>query len=271
MKTTPTSTRFSLNAGQLLKLAYKMIGVVSRNGEPTLDQSNMAIKVMNQILKGWQQDGSNLHRLEEMILPVSAYQGNLANPAQPDVIVMELAEARWVPNTDGIYESGVVTFMTNGAIINAIVANGTVGADFFSDGFQPTIGSYDLDGISAYDSATDGPDAEGKAIFTYTLSGNVPLGLMIGQTNAFSYGNINSEANAVGLSYNGSAYANMPNSQGYLTGTNGGDLLYNGQAAGFQGNATTEGTYSFNLIATSIFGSVGTLPITLTINEGSNG
>ena len=94
--TIPTSTLASETAGELITQALRLAHIIPHHQTADDEMIETGLIMMNMILKGWQQDGSTLSRLEEMILPVNAYQGNLSNPAQPDDLVIELAEARWV-------------------------------------------------------------------------------------------------------------------------------------------------------------------------------
>ena len=167
--------------------------------------------------------------------------------------------------------AGVVTFMTACSIVDAITANASSGAVFPTESFQPTIGDYDIEGIYCWDSALSGPDMEGEVIFTFTLEGDVPPGLsIVDPPNTLSYNPGSSQddpLNNAGAAFNGTHYANE-NYPGYLNNTNGYYFLYNGQYANFSTDPlTVPGTYNFTLVATSRSGSVGRLPISLTINQ----
>jgi len=94
--TIPTTTTFNQNAGQMITRAYRMLNVVSEAGTPNADQMNQAIFVLNAMLKGWQADGTNLWRREQITIPVLASQGSPSTPIIPTTVFLDLLEARWV-------------------------------------------------------------------------------------------------------------------------------------------------------------------------------
>lgn len=96
--TTPTSTTFSLNAGEFITRAYTLNGFVSSGDPINADQVTQGIIAFNLMLKAWQEDGTNLWRQERLIIDVEAGQGAWGNPISLDPLVMDVSDAYWVTN-----------------------------------------------------------------------------------------------------------------------------------------------------------------------------
>lgn len=87
---------WSLNAGQLITRAYRILGNLTPPYVPTDDQLTQGLIALNGMLKGWQADGINLYRQEQVSWSVPAGVGYAGTPYQPTPRIMGLEEARWV-------------------------------------------------------------------------------------------------------------------------------------------------------------------------------
>ena len=90
------TTTFSLNAGQFITRAYRILGVLPSGGVPTDDQFTQGIIALNAMLMGWQADGINLYRQTQLSLTVGAMQGVPGNPVSITPLIMGFEEGRWV-------------------------------------------------------------------------------------------------------------------------------------------------------------------------------
>lgn len=108
---TPTTTTFSLNAGQFIARAYRILGVLPSGGVPTDDQFEQGIIAFNAMLKGWQADGINLYRQEQLSLNVAAGQGVPGNPVSITPLILGFEEGRWVVQpAPNLFERPLGTF-----------------------------------------------------------------------------------------------------------------------------------------------------------------
>lgn len=94
--TVPTTTTYSLNAGQIITRAYRILGFLPSGGSPTADQMTQAIIALNLMMKGMQNDGINLWRQTQLSVDVGAMQGTPGNPVTLSPLILNLEEARWV-------------------------------------------------------------------------------------------------------------------------------------------------------------------------------
>lgn len=102
--TTPTTTTYSLNAGQLITRAYRILGILPSGGVPTADQFEQGLIALNFMLKGWQADGINLYRQEQLTLIVGPMQGTPGNPISITPLILGFSEGRWVTGTNPLTE-----------------------------------------------------------------------------------------------------------------------------------------------------------------------
>lgn len=83
---------WSLTAGQAITRAYRILGNLEPPWNPSDDQMTQGIIAMNAMFKGWQADGINLWRQEQVSIAVPALsQSILITPK-----VQGVEEARWV-------------------------------------------------------------------------------------------------------------------------------------------------------------------------------
>lgn len=94
--TTPTTTTFSLNAGQFITQAYRKLGWVDPNKGPTDDQINQGIVNFNLLLKGLQSKGINLWRQTRLTVSVGPGQGAPNNPVSITPLILGVESAQWV-------------------------------------------------------------------------------------------------------------------------------------------------------------------------------
>lgn len=73
-----------------------MIGNLTPPWTPSDDQMTQGLIVLNIMLKGWQADGLNLFRQEQVTLTVTANQGQPSNPYSITPLILDLTEARLV-------------------------------------------------------------------------------------------------------------------------------------------------------------------------------
>ena len=99
--TIPTGTKSQLNAGQIIRRAYRILGVLPSGGSPTADQTEQGLIALNFMLKGWQADGINLYRQEQLTIPVLAGMGIPGMPVTLVDLALGLEEARWVVQSGG--------------------------------------------------------------------------------------------------------------------------------------------------------------------------
>ena len=109
--TTPTSTTFSLNAGQFTTRAYRILGVLPSGGVPTNDQFEQGIIAFNAMLKSMQADGINLFRQEQLSIVVEPMRGTPGNPVSIVPLILQFEEARWVVSpAPNLFERPLGTF-----------------------------------------------------------------------------------------------------------------------------------------------------------------
>lgn len=94
--TTPNTVTSSMNAGQMITRAYRMLGVLPSGGSPTADQMNQGIIVLNYMLKSWQADGINLWRQTQYTISVPAGQGSFDTPVMVTPPVLGVENARLI-------------------------------------------------------------------------------------------------------------------------------------------------------------------------------
>lgn len=111
--TTPTTVTSSLNAGQMITRAYRILGVLPSGGVPTADQMNQGIIVLNYLLKSWQANGINLWRQTQMTISVPAGVGAAGNPYQVTPPVLGIEGARLVISESPYYERPLGVFTYN--------------------------------------------------------------------------------------------------------------------------------------------------------------
>lgn len=86
------SVSWSLNAGQIIGRAYRLLGNLEPPWIPSDDQMTQGIIALNGMLKGWQASGINLYRQEQRSIAVSA--GSATVDITPRVMGVE--QASWV-------------------------------------------------------------------------------------------------------------------------------------------------------------------------------
>lgn len=96
VNTIPTSTTFTLNAGQFITRAYRMMGMLPSGGAPTDDEMTQGIIAFNGMLKGWQADGVNLFRQSTFEVTFGPGEGGPDNPITLTPLIMKLENATWV-------------------------------------------------------------------------------------------------------------------------------------------------------------------------------
>lgn len=90
------STTFSLDAGQMVTRAYRILGNLTPPWTPNSDQMTQGIITINAMLKGMQADGVNLYRQTQLALTIPANIGYAGNPFQITPLIMGFEEGRWV-------------------------------------------------------------------------------------------------------------------------------------------------------------------------------
>lgn len=90
------STTWSLNAGQLITRAYRILGNLTPPWTPSEDQMTQGIIALNALLKSDQMDGINLYRQTQLSLTIPAGIGYAGNPFQITPLIMGFEEGRWV-------------------------------------------------------------------------------------------------------------------------------------------------------------------------------
>jgi hypothetical protein len=109
--TTPTTTTYSLNAGQFITRSMRILGVLPSGGVPTADELQQGIIALNLMLKGMQADGINLYRQTQLSIAVGANQGVPGNPVTVSPLILGLEEARWVVTPQpNLYERPMMVY-----------------------------------------------------------------------------------------------------------------------------------------------------------------
>jgi hypothetical protein len=97
------TTKWGLNTGQWVQAAYRRLGVVRAGNSPTDAQYQEGIDALAGMITGWQADGINLFRQEQLAIIAGAFQGQPSNILTiPDaaeggnLVILGLEEARWV-------------------------------------------------------------------------------------------------------------------------------------------------------------------------------
>lgn len=86
------SIDFSLNAGQLIGRAYRILGNLEPPWVPSADQMTQGMIALNAMLKSFQSDGINLYRQTRITIPVPA----MTNQIEITPRVMGVEQVSWV-------------------------------------------------------------------------------------------------------------------------------------------------------------------------------
>jgi hypothetical protein len=109
--TTPTTTTYSLNAGQFITRAMRILGVLPSGNVPTADELEQGIIALNLMLKGMQADGINIYRQTQYSVTVTDNQGTPGNPVTISPLILGLEEARWVVQPEpNLYERPMMVY-----------------------------------------------------------------------------------------------------------------------------------------------------------------
>lgn len=108
------TTTWSLTAGQFITQAYRRLGVQQAGIAPSAQMFDDGLIAANALLKGWQADGINLFRQEQIAMAVGMNQGQPGNPFSLTPLVMGIEDARWVVQpSPNLYERplGIYTYL----------------------------------------------------------------------------------------------------------------------------------------------------------------
>jgi len=90
-----TST-FTLTGGETITRAYRILGNLGPPWVPSNDQMTQGILALNAMLKGFQIDGINLFRQQQISVTVLANQGYVGNEVNITPLILGIENARWV-------------------------------------------------------------------------------------------------------------------------------------------------------------------------------